>query len=81
MSIFPITQEEADLLHNLGWNSGYAWESNFDWWFKNDPCETSERTKTQMMLMEHIVTIREFRRRASLAAIEHIKFNQIEIQY
>lgn len=30
--IFPVTDQEAEMLHDLGWSSGYGWENELDWW-------------------------------------------------
>jgi hypothetical protein len=78
MSIFPITKEESNLLHCLGWNSGYGWSSEFDWWFKHDDHNTADNINTQLMLVEHVTTIRKFTERAGLAAIEYINLSREE---
>lgn len=31
-NIFPITKDESVALHALGWNSGYGWADQFDWY-------------------------------------------------
>ena len=36
--IFPISDSEADALHAKGWNSGYGWATEYDWW-RDDPPE------------------------------------------
>ena len=32
--VFPITRAEADALHAMGWESGYGWYNQFDWFRK-----------------------------------------------
>ena len=30
--VFPITEMEEQKLYSMGWNSGYGWEHEFDYW-------------------------------------------------
>ncbi len=28
----PVTDEEADFLHEQGWSSGFGWQRDLEWW-------------------------------------------------
>ena len=35
-ALLPILKVEADLLHAEGWSSGYGWDEEWDWWWKDN---------------------------------------------
>ena len=55
--IFPITEREAAVLHDLKWSSGFGWRSEWDWW-QGDDHETANSDETRLKLVHHVVTIR-----------------------
>ncbi|MCG8670228.1 MAG: hypothetical protein MI867_12495 [Pseudomonadales bacterium] len=71
--IFPIAELEAEVLHSLGWASGYGWENNFDWWLDGDGWESAKLEETKFKLIRHIMIIRQFRDESMLAAKKYIR--------
>ena len=57
--LFPISQREASILHDLGWHSGFGWDREFDWWHGDDPSESADSEETQLKLVRHVTVIRE----------------------
>jgi hypothetical protein len=53
--IFPISDREANILHDLGWNSGFGWRDEWDWWRDKDP----DADETRIDLVRHVIAIRE----------------------
>lgn len=65
--VFPITEKEAAMLHDLGWSSGYGWATEWDWWrtaFAEDNndinvvMESREWEETRKHLVANLVFIR-----------------------
>jgi hypothetical protein len=67
--IFPISDEEADALHARGWNSGYGWATEWDWWKD----ESSQLDSTRHDLCVALTAIRTARplKIASRAYVNH----------
>lgn len=73
--VFPISEREADILHDLGWNSGFGWRDCWDWWHADNDIASSESDETKLRLMSHLVAIR-----AAVAAAEQLAANILRTQ-
>lgn len=71
--LFPISESESRILHELGWNSGYGWQNEWDWWFLNNPLDSRDDEETKLALIRHIAHIREFRDEADKAVKLYLK--------
>jgi hypothetical protein len=67
--IFPISDREADLLHELGWNSGFGWRTEWDWWHRSKEIDQRDDDANRLLLMRHVLFIRA----AVKAAEDHAK--------
>jgi len=70
--IFPITKRESEVLHDLGWQSGFGWKDEWDWWPQDAPHSETDNPTVRARLVEHITMIRAFADRADKAAIAAI---------
>lgn len=66
--IFPITKNEAEVLHSLGWESGFGWEDQWDWWIMGEGPSSAENADVRLRLVEHLTKIRHYRNRAAQSA-------------
>lgn len=57
--MFPITAKERDFLHDLGWQSGYGWENEWDWWFLNADFDRRDSIAIQCQFIEAVATLRK----------------------
>lgn len=69
--IFPIRADEAAVLHDLGWSSGYGWMSEWDWWMGEE--NTSDHHMTKLSLISDLTAIRIARYRADQFVARHWK--------
>jgi hypothetical protein len=71
--IFPITESEADVLHDMGWRSGYAWATEWDWWKSSTDTDqqmvSRDWDETKQNLYAALIVIRT----ARLAADDLVK--------
>lgn len=65
--IFPITEREAAVLHDLKWQSGFGWRDEWDWWPSGMPHEATEYEAVRMRLVRDVLGIR-----AAVAAAEEL---------
>lgn len=77
-TIFPISDSEAAVLHEMGWSSGFGWDTEWDWWRSGTPhdeaMESRDKTSTQLHLIRCVFGIRAARREAEKIVLMH--FNQ-----
>ena len=57
--IFPITEREADILHDLKWQSGCGWRDEWDWWPRDHDHTAAEDEAVRLTLVRHVLSIRE----------------------
>lgn len=69
--IFPISASEAEVLHQLGWCSGYGWEEEWDWW-PDGNFELRDNSETHEKLIRQIMILRAFKEEATRAAKHYI---------
>ena len=63
--IFPITEAESDALHALGWQSGFGWSDQFDWFRTPSagPAEwVEDRPELRTMFLNDLSTVRRIHR-------------------
>ena len=65
--IFPITEREADILHDLKWQSGFGWREEWDWWPHDREHESTMDEAVRLTLVRHVLSIR-----ASVRAAEDL---------
>ena len=56
--IFPITEREAYILHDLKWQSGFGWRDEWDWWPHDMDCSVAEEEVVRLRLVRHVLSIR-----------------------
>ena len=56
--IFPITDREAAILHDLKWQSGFGWRDEWDWWPHDMEHEFAEEEAVRLRLVRHVLSIR-----------------------
>lgn len=59
--VFPIAESEAAVLHQLGWESGLGWETEWDWWLNGEPIDTRDHYDTRVSLAQTVIIIRRAR--------------------
>lgn len=65
--IFPLTEREAAVLHDLKWQSGFGWREEWDWWPHDMSVEAAEDETVRLRLVHHVTSIR-----AAVAAAEEL---------
>lgn len=74
--IFPITESEADVLHDMGWSSGYAWATEWDWWKSSMDVDQKMASRewdvTKRDLYADLIAIRKARQAADDLVREHM---------
>jgi|18_taG_2_1085343.scaffolds.fasta_scaffold29835_4 hypothetical protein len=75
--VFPISDCESDVLHDLGWCSGFGWKEEWDWWHVDTPeeqhMESRDWDTTKLRLYEHIASIRQARKQADSIIANHFR--------
>ena len=57
--IFPLQDREISILHDLGWNSGFGYRDEWDWWRGDaEPYRDPDNDTTRLLLMRHVLIIR-----------------------
>ena len=73
--IFPIEEHESEILHQLGWSSGYGWRDEWDWWRTALPddkqMESRDWESTKELLLRHITILRRARKEADFVVRVH----------
>lgn len=69
--IFPIRSDEAAVLHDMGWSSGFGWRDEWDWW--KGECEDADTPETRRALIEDLTVIRVARYRADQFVARHFR--------
>lgn len=58
-SIFPISKKEASLLDSTGgWESGYGWSTEFDWWPLGEDTKRADDPDVRLRLICEVEQIR-----------------------
>lgn len=77
--IFPITQSEAALLHDMGWSSGYGWDTEWDWWRSNltgtIALASRDTDQNKFELVRYVTAIRRAREEADKIVLHHMAVN------
>ena len=66
--VFPIERHEASLLHDLGWQSGFGWKDEWDWWPSGGTLEDRDDLDVRCRFVKHLLLIREARKAADSVA-------------
>jgi hypothetical protein len=73
--IFPITEREAAVLHDLKWQSGFGWRDEWDWWPHDQDHTAADDESVRLMLIRHVLSIR-----ASVRAAEDLALRVLSTQ-